>query len=110
MIDTLFGDAYTARMDWRTVIVLAFLTCLVAIAAQRVEHRQRRKVLLILLLPAGFLIWRWSLYRDVWLEPIFAVGLGLLAAWIWWRWRGRHLPAPTTDNIRVWTKDQPFDD
>ncbi len=97
-------------MDWQTVVVLAVLTCLVAIALARVEHRQRRRVLLVLPLPALFLLWRWSLYRGVWLEPILGVGLGLLAAWIWWLWRGRHLPAPSSENIRVWTKDQPFDD
>ncbi len=97
-------------MDGWTVVVLGVLTWLVVIAMLRVERRQRRKVLLVLPLPALFLLWRWSLYREVWLEPILGIGLGLLAAWIWWRWRGRHLPAPTSDNIRVWTKDQPFDD
>jgi hypothetical protein len=97
-------------MDWQTLVVLAVLTCVVAIAVSRVEQRQRRRVLLVLPLPALFLLWRWSRYRDVWLEPILGVTLGLLVAWIWWRWRGRHLPAPSSDNIRVWTKDQPFDD
>ena len=97
-------------MDWQTVLVLAVLTCLVTIAMLRVERRQRRRVLWVLPIPALFLLWRWSLFRQVWLEPILGVAAGLLAAWTWWRWRGRQLPPPTTDNIRVWTKDQPFDD
>ncbi|MCJ7511667.1 MAG: hypothetical protein MUO23_01700 [Anaerolineales bacterium] len=97
-------------MDWQTVVVLAALTCLVSIAMLRVELKQRRRVLLVLPLPALFLLWRWSLYRDVWLEPLLGVGLGLMAAAVWWVRRGRRLPAPTSDNIRVWTKDQPFDD
>ena len=110
MIDTPWGAPYTARMDWQTLLVLASLSCVVTIALVRVDRRQRRRVLLILALPALFLLWRWSLFRGVWLEPILGVAMGWLAAWLWWRVRGRHLPPPDSDTIRVWSKDQPFDD
>ena len=97
-------------MDWRTIAVLAVLTCLVTIALLRVERRQRRTVLPVLPLPALLLVWRWSCYRDMWLGPILGIVLGLLASWIWRRLRGRHLPPPTRDNIRVWAMDLPFND
>jgi hypothetical protein len=50
------------------------------------------------------------MYRGVWLEPIIGLALGgLLTAGWWWLW-GRHLPPASSDSIRVWTKDEPFDD
>lgn len=97
-------------MDWQTILVLAALTCLVLMALLRVEPRVRKRVWLILPIPAIILLWRWSVYRQVWIEPIVGLALGGLVTAAWWRWRGRRLPPPSSDNIRVWTRDQPFDD
>ncbi len=95
-------------MNWQTVLTIAGLTALVTITLMRTAPRRRRRLALILALPAGFLLYRWAVYRDAWEDLLAALALGAGLVLVWWVVLGRHLPPPRDDTIRVWTKDEPF--
>lgn len=95
-------------MDWQTVALLTVLLTGVGWAHARTLAR-RRRVLLLLWLLAAFLLGRWASYRGTWPEVgVAAAGaVGLLG--LWWLLRGRYLPPPSDDNIRVWSEEDPFE-
>lgn len=99
--------AYTAHVDWPTTILLAALLFLLGLVALRAEQGTRRWIILLLPVPAVYLIVRWAAYRQAWAEAGVAALLALLLLAAWWRLRGRHLP-PAASSTRVWTKDDPF--
>ncbi len=95
-------------MDWQTVGLLGALLFVVTLAVLRSVPRLRRVIILVLPLPAGFLVYRWAAYRGAWRELGLAAALGLAALGLWWWAVGRRLPPPGESPIRVWTKDDPF--
>ena len=95
-------------MDWLAVGALAVLFALMAIALLRSVITRRRRALWLLLLPLALFTFRWAGYRGSWSELGLAGLLSAVAVVSWWFAYGRRLPPPTDDNIRVWTKDDPF--
>lgn len=95
-------------MDPQTVAILVVLLAGAAWLHMRTLARGRRYFLLLWLL-AAFLLLRWAGYRDAWLELAVAVTIAGLVIATWWFLRGRHLPAPSDDNIRVWSEEDPFE-
>lgn len=69
---------------------------------------RRRRIFLLLWLVVGVLVYRWANYRHAWDALGLAVGLSTLVFAVWWLLLGRKLPTPADDNIRVWSKDDPF--
>lgn len=69
---------------------------------------RRRRVFLLLWLVVALLVYRWANYRHAWNEIWLAVGAAFLIVITWWAVLGRNLPTPADDNIRVWSKDDPF--
>lgn len=95
-------------MDWLGVAALAVLFALTAIALFRSVITRRRRALWLLLIPLGLFTLRWAIYRSHWAELGLGVLFATVAVVVWWFAYGRRLPPPTDDNIRVWTKDDPF--
>lgn len=95
-------------MDIVAIAALAALFSLLAIAFLRSVMSRRRRWLWLLALPVAFFACRWAGYRGRWPELGLAVLLAALVVVIWWLAYGRRLPPPSDDNIRVWTKDDPF--
>jgi RsiW-degrading membrane proteinase PrsW (M82 family) len=96
------------RVDWLTVTALAVLLALMAVALLRSVITRRRRALWLLLVPLALFTIRWALYRSRWTELGLSALLAGVALVVWWLAYGRRLPPPTDDNIRVWTKDDPF--
>ena len=93
---------------WTTALILtALLTGLILAVVRSVKRRRRR---LIYLIPVGvyILMVRWAGYRQAWGELAVATAASALICLVWWFSYGRRLPPPSDDNIRVWTKDDPF--
>lgn len=95
-------------MDVLAIAALSVLFAAMAIAFLRSVITRRRRSLWLLTLPAFFFACRWAGYRDRWTELGLAALLAAAAVGIWWFAYGRRLPPPSDDNIRVWTKDDPF--
>lgn len=95
-------------VDWLTVTALAVLSSLMAIALVRSVITRRRRALWLLLIPLALFTVRWAVYRSRWSELGLSALLAAVAVSLWWFAYGRRLPPPTDDNIRVWTKDDPF--
>lgn len=87
---------------------LAVLSSLMAIALVRSVITRRRRALWLLLIPLALFTVRWAMYRSRWSELGLSALLAAVAVSLWWFAYGRRLPPPTDDNIRVWTKDDPF--
>jgi hypothetical protein len=94
-------------MNWQTVATLVVIFSGVAMLHIRTLARRRRTFLLLWLV-VGVLVYRWSNYRDSWDATWVAAGLSVAVLLIWWIAIGRRLPPPKDDNIRVWSKDDPF--
>jgi hypothetical protein len=90
-----------------TILILSLLFSLLALVALRSERRPRRWIVLFVPVPLAYLIVRWAMYRQAWVETGIALALPLAALAIWWVTIGRRVPAPEDTN-RVWTKDAPF--
>jgi hypothetical protein len=92
-------------MNWGNVVVLACGTMIVLLSMLRVERRALWAVLLFVAAPATYLVVQWSNARGQWPETITAVALGAVITAVWWLMRGRKLPAPTSDHIKVWGQE-----
>jgi hypothetical protein len=55
-------------VDWPTTILLAVLLFLLGLVALRAEQGMRRWIILLLPVPAVYLIVRWAAYRQAWAE------------------------------------------
>lgn len=96
-------------MDILSSLVIGLSFLLAAAAVLRTIPGRRVLTFLFLLLPLAIFSYRWSLFRDARTEWIVGViGAAVLLA-IWWLVWGRRLPPPDDSNIRVWTKDDPFE-
>ncbi len=98
-------------MDWQSVqnvALIALLSAAIAIALLRTPPARRRIALMLLPLPAGFLLYRWARFRDAWLELGIALVLAIVLVAAWWYYIGRELPPPKESEIRVWSEDDPF--
>lgn len=69
---------------------------------------RRRRIFLLLWMVVGLLVYRWANYRQAWNAIWLSAGLSALVVGCWWLLLGRKLPTPMDDNIRVWSKDDPF--
>jgi hypothetical protein len=96
-------------MDWLAVAFLTAIFCGLALALIRSVRRGRGRWLMYLIpVIVGVLAIRWAGYRQTWLELAVAVLLSSVICLAWWFGYGRRLPPPSDDNIRVWTKEDPF--
>ena len=96
-------------VDWVPILALTAIFAGMAVALIRTVKKGRRRWMVNLIpLVVAVLALRWASYRQAWAE----LGVAAVAAAViglgWWFAYGRRLPPPTDDNIRVWTKEDPF--
>lgn len=88
-------------MNVGNLAVLAVLTTIVLLLIQRTEPRRRWIIALILLIPTGWLITRWAIYKGQSAEALIALALGAGFNLVYWLFIGRRHPLRTSDDIRV---------
>lgn len=95
-------------MDLTVTALLSALLTLVALAVLRSVRTGRRRLIVLIPVLLALVLVRWASYRQAWAELALAVAVSGLTLLLWWFVYGRRLPPPSDDNIRVWTKDDPF--
>jgi hypothetical protein len=92
-------------MNWPNVFVLTIGALVLLFVLLRVERKRLWVALLVLVAPTAWLTATWANHYTRWPE----VGIALVIAGTitggWWLARGRKLPAPTSDNIKVWGQE-----
>ncbi len=92
-------------MNWPNVTVLTAGILLLLFALLRAERKRLWVVVVLLILPTlSLLVW-WAGYRKQWPEMGLAAAIAGTIAGGWWLTYGRKLPAPTSDNIKVWGQE-----
>ncbi len=94
-----------ASLDWNLILLFAIADLLILYVFFRVERKARWIVIIFLTGPVCFLMYRLAGIRDHMAELFTALGLACLLFTSWYIAYGRHLPIPTSDNIKVWTPD-----
>jgi hypothetical protein len=96
-------------VDWVAILALTAVFAGLTVALVRTVRKARRRWLLALtLIAVVVLASRWAAYRQAWAEFGVAALAATAVVLLWWFSHGRRLPPPTDDNIRVWTKEDPF--
>ena len=96
-------------MDWVPVLALTAIFAGMAVALIRTVKRGCRRWMVTLIpLVVAVLAFRWASYRQAWAELGVAAVAAAVIILVWWFAYGRRLPPPSDDNIRVWTKEDPF--
>jgi hypothetical protein len=96
-------------MDWLAFAILTALLTGLALAVIRSVRRGRHRWLVYFIpIVVTVLAVRWAAYRQTWPELAVAACASAALCIVWWIAYGRRLPPPTDDNIRVWTKEDPF--
>jgi hypothetical protein len=87
------------------LLTLFFTICLLAL--QRTERKRRWLTALVLVLPVGFLLYRWAIYRGRVRETLIGAGIALALNFLFWLLYGRRHPPPSSDeSIRVIGTDE----
>jgi len=95
-------------MDWLATATLTAIFAGLTLAMIRTVRLRRRRVLYLIPIVVAIVAFRWASFRQAWPELGLAVAAAAAICLAWWFAYGRRLPKPTDDNIRVWTKDDPF--
>jgi type VI protein secretion system component VasK len=93
-------------MNFIDVVGLTALDLLLLFGILRVERRVLWLVLLLLVLPALLAVGRWASVGAHWAEVGVSVAIAIPLTAVWWLAIGRRLPAPTSDNIKVYGRDK----
>lgn len=92
-------------MNWLNVTILTAGILLLLFVLLHVERKRLWVAVVFLILPTSYLLMSWASYRKQWPEMKIAAGVGGALAAGWWLVYGRKLPAPTSDNIKVWGQE-----
>jgi hypothetical protein len=93
-------------VNWLTAFGLATMCLIAGWALLRVERRARWLVLVLLVAPGVLVLALWATIGRQWLEVLAGVGLALVVGGLWWLPRGRRLPPPSSDSIKVWGQEK----
>jgi hypothetical protein len=96
-------------MNIQSAAVLAIAFFMVTLAVIRTVPKRRILTIIFLLLPLGILTYRWATFRSAFWEWLVGALVGSVATLAWWLLKGQNLPPPDDSNVRVWTKDEPFE-
>jgi hypothetical protein len=96
-------------MNWQNVLLLASGFSLLALVLLRSVPKIRLWIFILVALPTTVLIVRWANFRSAWGDLAAALGAAIVILLVWWFAYGRHLPPPQESQIKVWTKDDPFE-
>ena len=93
-------------MNWLNAAAIGACSLVLVFAVLRAERRRLWVVLIFLVVPILWLVNEWARSSPArWLEIGIGAGAALVIAGLWWLAVGRRLPAPTTDNIKVWGQE-----
>ena len=92
-------------MNWANVFVLTIGALVLLFALLRVERRRLWVALLFLVAPTAWLAAIWANHYKRWPDVGVALATAGVIAGGWWLIVGRKLPAPTSDNIKVWGQE-----
>lgn len=88
-------------MDTGNLVVLAILLSAVLLLFQRTERRRWWVTALLLVVPVGYLIYRWAIYRGQVAETLIALGIAAAVNALFWLLYGRRHPPGSSDEITV---------
>lgn len=89
-------------MNWSGLLGIAGGALILMLALLRVERKRLWVVVVFLVLPTLYLLLQWIRFRGMWIEALLGLAAATLITAAWWYAYGRNLPAPTSDNIKVW--------
>lgn len=92
-------------MNWPNVVVLTAGALVLLFTLLRVERKRLWVAVLFLVAPTAWLGAAWANHYKRWPELGAALVVAGVIAGGWWLVRGRNLPAPTSDNIKVWGQE-----
>jgi len=92
-------------MNWPNVFVLTLGALVLLFVLLRVERKRLWVALLVLVAPTAWLTALWANHYTWWPEVGIALAIAGTITGGWWLARGRKLPAPTSDNIKVWGQE-----
>ncbi len=92
-------------MSWPNVLVLTLGALVLLFALLHVERKRLWVALLVLVAPTAWLAAAWANHYRRWSEVGVALAIAGVITGGWWLVRGRKLPAPTSDNIKVWGQE-----
>ncbi len=93
-------------MNIGNLALLTLLFTLILLALQRTERHRRWLTALVLILPSGYVIYRWAVYRGQVQETLTALGVACGLNLLFWLIYGRRHPPPSSDTIRVVGMDE----
>ena len=93
-------------MNGLNVVGLTLMALVLIFLMLRVERRVVWLVLLLLVLPAGLAVARWSSTGGHWPETWLSLAIAAVLAAAWWIIVGRRLPRPSSDAIHVWGQEK----
>jgi hypothetical protein len=92
-------------MNWPNVFVLTLGALVLLFVLLHVERKRLWVALLVLVAPTAWLTAIWANHYTRWPEVGIALAIAGTITGGWWLARGRKLPAPTSDNIKVWGQE-----
>ena len=93
-------------MNGLNIFGLALLALTLLFLLLRVERRVLWLVLLFLVLPAVYFVWRWATAGGHMAEAAVGLAIAVALTAAWWLVLGRRLPRPTSDSIKVWGQEK----
>jgi uncharacterized membrane protein YjjB (DUF3815 family) len=83
------------------LIVLAVLFSIALLLLQRTERRRWWVTALVLIVPVGWLVYRWAIFRGQVSETLAALGIAVGFNALFWLVYGRTHPPRSSDEITV---------
>ena len=93
-------------MNGLNVFGLTLLDLVLFFALLRVERRALWLVLVLLVLPAVVVVYRWASVGGHLGEAGVGLALALALTGLWWLALGRRLARPSSDSIKVWGQEK----
>jgi type VI protein secretion system component VasK len=93
-------------MNGLDVFGLTLLVLVILFMLLRVERRALWLVVLLLVLPASVVVWRWASLGGHLGEAGVALVIALALTVVWWLAFGRRMPRPSSDSIKVWGQEK----
>jgi hypothetical protein len=97
----------SAAMNTSNLALITLFGTICLLALQRTERKRRWLTALVLVLPVGFLLYRWAIYRGRVRETLLGAGIALALNGLFWLLYGRrHPPLSSDESIRVIGTDE----
>ena len=93
-------------MNGLNVFGLTLLGLTLLFVLLRVERRALWLVVVLLVLPAAYFVWRWASAGGHLGEAGLGLAIALALTAAWWLAYGRRLPRPSSDSIKVWGQEK----